>query len=475
MKDVCKRIQSNGWRALLVGGAVRDMVQGLAPKDLDIEVYGASPDALEAFLSTIADDGKVNAVGKSFGVLKCRINTQDYDFSCPRRENKVGQGHKGFIMEFDPTITPKEAAARRDFTFNALAYDPLSEEVLDFFGGKQDLENRVLRHTSDAFAEDSLRVLRGMQFAARFDLTVADETAELMQTLSPDDLAIERIFGEWEKLLLKGKKPSAGLQLLRRVGWLPKELEALVGCAQDAEWHPEGDVFEHTCQALDAAAEVCMKEGITGVDRMAVMLAALVHDMGKPAVTTINAAGRIVSPGHAADTSSMESFMCGIGVGEELLQNAVLLAKEHMAHLQQVSQRMVRRLAARLSPMNIKLWSVVVEADHSGRGSLEKGLPDAAKQVLELAEEQQVLAGKPAPVWQGRDLIAIGMQPGRQFGEILRALYEAQLDGTLREAEERLLELHTSSVAITVHCGPGSGNWKHAGRLGKVGGSAKSH
>ena len=180
-------------RAYLVGGCVRDSLLGIAHKDFDLEVYGVDYETLARELSVY---GRVDLVGKSFGGIKFSSARGDqWDFSLPRRDSKVASGHQGFQIEFDPDISPKEAASRRDFTINALAFDPRTGDYLDFFGGRADLRNRVLRHTSPAFVEDPLRVLRGMQFAARFDLTPALETVELCRSISRtfSELAVERV------------------------------------------------------------------------------------------------------------------------------------------------------------------------------------------------------------------------------------------------------------------------------------------
>jgi len=158
LEEVIRALHSNSLRAIVVGGAVRDALLGLQPKDFDIEVYGASYDRLTEFLSGL---GRVDLVGKAFGVVKLfRGSFGEVDFSIPRRESKVGLHHRDFRTAFEETITPQEAASRRDFTINAIAYDPLRDELLDFFGGAEDLKNRVLRATSAAFREDPLRVLR---------------------------------------------------------------------------------------------------------------------------------------------------------------------------------------------------------------------------------------------------------------------------------------------------------------------------
>lgn len=235
----------------LVGGAVRDLVQGRDPKDLDLEVFGITPARAEQALATF---GPVNAVGRSFGVFKVSVDGMDFDVSLPRRDNKIAEGHKGFEVTVDDGMTIAEAAARRDFTMNAMAVDVLTGELHDPFQGRADIEAGILRHTSEHFAEDPLRVLRAMQFAARFDMVLAPETAMLCRALVAEaaSLPMERVWGEWEKMLVKGQNVAAGLRVLQDSGWLAvfPELHALVGLAQNPEWHPEGSVFNHVLAAV---------------------------------------------------------------------------------------------------------------------------------------------------------------------------------------------------------------------------------
>ncbi|MDR2844503.1 MAG: polynucleotide adenylyltransferase, partial [Puniceicoccales bacterium] len=264
-----------GGRPLLVGGCVRDALLGARPKDVDIEVYGLEPVALERALRRRF---AIVSVGQSFGVFKLKEHA--VDVSLPRRESKAGAGHRGFTVQGDPHMDIADAAARRDFTVNAIYWDPQTGAVLDPHGGRRDLAERVLRHTSAAFAEDPLRVLRAMQFAARFLLTPAPETVALCSQIEPEGLPPERIFEEWSKLILKGVKPSRGLAFLRDCGWVSyyPELVALVGCEQDPHWHPEGDVWNHTLHCLDAFAE---KRTGDAWEDLVVGLAVLCHDLGK--------------------------------------------------------------------------------------------------------------------------------------------------------------------------------------------------
>ena len=215
VKVVAELVKRAGGRALLVGGCVRDGLLGLNPKDFDIECFGISGQDLQRALEA---EFELDLVGISFGVIK--LKHLEIDVAMPRRETKLGLGHRAFGMEYDPTLTIEEASARRDFTVNAIYSDPLTGEILDPWNGRADLEKRILRHVSPHFVEDPLRVLRGMQFVARFDLTPAPETIEVCRTMTPEGLAPERLFGEWEKLLVQGVKFSKGLNFLKDVGWV---------------------------------------------------------------------------------------------------------------------------------------------------------------------------------------------------------------------------------------------------------------
>jgi len=236
---LARAVHAAGGRALVVGGCVRDELLGRTPKDYDVEVYGLDGAVLRGLLESF---GRVDTVGESFTVYK----VAGLDVSLPRRESKTGRGHKGFTVEGDPHLSIEDAARRRDFTINAIARDPLTGAILDPFDGRDDLHARRLR-VVDArrFGDDSLRVLRALQFAARFDLTVDDDTKALLRGIALDDLPAERIWGEVEKLLLQAPRPSVGLALALELGVVDNlwpELRPLVGCPQEPEWHPEGDV-----------------------------------------------------------------------------------------------------------------------------------------------------------------------------------------------------------------------------------------
>src|SRR6185295_17280956 len=242
MADVlllARAIHEAGGRALLVGGCVRDALMGAEAKDWDLEVYNLEAARLREILDQF---GPVNVVGEAFTVYKLGNHL---DVSIPRRERKSGYGHKGFVIEGDPSMSVAEATRRRDFTINAILEDPLTGELIDPFDGRRDIEQHVLRAVSkDTFAEDSLRVLRAAQFAARFEFDIEADTVELCRAIDLSDLPAERIWGEIEKLLLRAARPSIGLEWLRRLGAIEKlflEIQSLIGVPQDPEWHPEGD------------------------------------------------------------------------------------------------------------------------------------------------------------------------------------------------------------------------------------------
>jgi tRNA nucleotidyltransferase (CCA-adding enzyme) len=276
LPSLTKCLLKSGGKAYLVGGSVRDLHRGEFSADLDIEVFGLDGNALETALRSFSSFDKV---GQAFGVYK--LKGLPVDVSLPRSEEKTGDGHRDFAIECHPNMRIGDAALRRDFTINAIYLDLETGISIDPTGGIHDLQNHLLRHVSSKFSEDALRVYRAMQFIARFNLDCDPETVRLCQSLRGDDLPRERVFAEFEKLLLLGSNIAQGLEFLREVGWLRyfPELEALIDCEQDPQWHPEGDVWTHTLLSLNAFAN--QRSGDERAD-LIVGLAVLCHDMGKP-------------------------------------------------------------------------------------------------------------------------------------------------------------------------------------------------
>ena len=435
VQSIARAVRAAGGCAYMVGGAVRDLILGgRTVKDVDLEVYGLEPELLKR---VVGERFAFDECGLSFGVLK--IKDFDIDVSLPRRESKRGIGHKGFLVDSDPFLPIPEAASRRDFTINAMYYDPLADVFEDPFGGIEDLRRRVLRHVSPKFVEDPLRVLRGMQFIARFDLHPAPETVEICRTVTMEDLPPERLFEEWSKLLVKGLHIARGLAFLRDTGWVRyfPELQRLINCEQDPKWHPEGDVWNHTCLCLDAFAR--RRVGDYGED-LIVGLAVLCHDFGKPDTTARDpVSGHIRSLGH--DEAGVEptlSFLRRLTNEERILREVPPLVQYHMqpfslwcAH---AGDAAVRRLA--LKVIHIDRLLRVARADDEGRppelsGGTSNG--EDLKWLGEVAERLRVADAAPKPILLGRDLIALGYKPSPQFGKWLDACFKAQLDGAFAD------------------------------------------
>lgn len=419
----------------LVGGCVRDALLGIPNKDFDVEAFGVAYEQLVAALSRW---GRTDLVGKSFGVIKAV--TRDgltFDVSIPRRDSKTAPGHKGFEVAFDNSITPREAASRRDFTINSLMFDPRKRELLDFFGGVDDLKNQILRSTSAAFVEDPLRVLRGMQFVSRFALTPAPETIQLCRTMKSgfSELAVERVRDEWFKWASHSIVPSAGLHFLAATEWIEHfpELNALRGVPQEPEWHPEGDVFVHTGHCCDALITLPAWQRADRESRIVYMLAVLAHDFGKPQTThegLKDGRKRIVSPGHEeAGGPLAEIFLQRIDAPSAIRERVIPLVVNHLVHLQTITDRSVRRLAKRLEPETINGLCLVMTADSMGRPPKPQVAPDGVLELQAMAASLELQAKAPKPILLGRHLIDLGLKPSPEFGAILRQAFEAQLEG----------------------------------------------
>lgn len=431
-----------GGRPRLVGGCVRDWLLGLEPKDFDIEVYGLDYEAMGRALSPF---GPTDLVGRSFGVLKVRLEGAEYDFSLPRRESKTGAGHRGFAVAPDPELTEAEAAARRDFTLNAIAYDPFGHRVVDPHGGVEDLKKKILRHTGPAFVEDPLRVLRAFQLAARFDFTLAPETAALCRSISASygELPVERVWSEWDKWATKAVKPSLGIRALKQCDWLKHfpETAALDGVPQEPEWHPEGDVLIHTNHCLDALVGLTAWRDGSPDTRRILSFSVLAHDFGK-AITTKQAERRgmlrWVSPEHeAAGGPLTETFLQRIGAPLDLIPRVRQLVVNHLLHHQGAEEyrdTTVRRLARKIEPATIDELIAVMQADHLGRPPLVSTETVRRLDHLRTAAKRLALEhASPKPIVLGRHLIALGLTPGPGFKPALDAAFESQLDGAFMD------------------------------------------
>lgn len=448
--------EPRGIPAYLVGGAVRDALLGMNGLDYDTEVYGIS---LEKLSEILLPFGKVCTVGKSFGVVKLKTQSGGYyDFSIPRKDSKLSPGHRGFQIEHDPDLNPRDAASRRDFTINAMMYSFKDQTVLDFFNGQNDLEHRVLRHTSPAFIEDPLRVLRGMHFASRFNLRAAPKTISLCKSILPSyrELSLERIYNEWLKWATRSVTPSLGILFLEQTQWIEHTpgLARLRNCPQDPIWHSEGDVLTHTLLACDQLVQQPEWNKLDPSTRAILLFAALCHDFGKPDTLVFEheeGIRRVRAKGHAAaGISHIEGFLSQIGIPETLRKRVLLLTENHMFGVDapELSEKSLRRLAHRLHPERIENLLCLWAADRAGRYSLSPhkkkklGVGESILRMKKMAEDLQITHGAPAPIIKGKMIILeTGLSPGPRIGIIQSIAYEAQLDGEFHDEESALLWL----------------------------------
>lgn len=421
-------IIEQGGRALLVGGSVRDLLLKLPVKDIDIEVHNLS---LENLASLLRNFGIVDAVGKSFGVL--RIQGLDVDWSLPRTDSS---GRKPQVA-IDPYMSIQDAFRRRDLTINAMGIDLATYELIDPFHGQQDLQRGILRATDPAlFVEDPLRFYRVMQFVGRFAMQPDNELNTLCASMDLRDISRERIEVEFEKLLLRSARPSLGicwLQTVHRLQEILPEVYALIGVQQDPVWHPEGDVFEHTMQALDVAA--VHKEHVRW--SLAYMWAVLCHDLGK-VTTTKFFKGRWHSYGHdVVGADIAKKMLKRITHNADLITTVSVLVRYHMRPLvfskQHAGAPAYKRLAFNLMPYaTIQMLCAVAYADRLGRKP-PSGAINEAEQLQGLAlfeanaKKYGVYDGVEKPLLQGKDFLDV-VQPGPELGKLVKKAYELQIE-----------------------------------------------
>lgn len=438
---IAEDVKAAGGRALIVGGFVRDKFLGQVSKDIDLEVYHLP---LTKLRQVVSRGRRTNEVGRAFGVLKVVVgNGLDIDIAPPRRDSKIGEGHRGFNTEFDPDLSITEAARRRDFTMNSIGVDPLTGEVFDPFGGREDIRQRWLRVTdSEKFGEDPLRILRAMQFAGRFQmklepasLKICQENLEYVKTLSR-----ERLYQEWHKLLWKSERPSIGLDVGKKIGLFKKyypELEILSSLPQNPEWHPEGDVWVHTKRVVDAMAQIIRREKLLEEQAIRLMFAALAHDLGK-GNTTIEKEGKYVSYDHEkTGVEITKTFLEKLTNQTAWIKKILPLVAEHMWTINmakdrdKISDGAIRRLANRTAPASIQELIWVGEADQRGCGvplsqRREKDFSAGGKFILGdwLLERSKILGiekGKPALLTRGQDWLNWGCEKkfGKSIGELI--------------------------------------------------------
>ena len=423
VKKITEYVNEAGGKVFYVGGCVRDRLLGIDNKDVDIEVHGISPEDLYSILEKV---GEPLAYGKSFGVFALR--GEDIDIAMPRRERAVGKGHRDFVVDVDPFIGTREAARRRDFTINALMENAMTGEIVDHFGGQEDLKAGIIRHIDPAaFVEDPLRVLRGAQFAARFGFGIAPDTVELCRGIDLSTLSKERVEEELRKALLKADKPSIFFEAMREMDqldhWFP-ELKELIGLEQDPVFHPEGDVWTHTMEVIDRAAGYRDKVS----EPFSFMLLALTHDLGK-IVTTEEKNGRIHAYEHETKGLPLvESFLRRILNENDVIDYVLNMVPLHMkpnvaAHSKPALKSTNRMFDQAEAPEDL-IWFAA--ADRPIFAGEEAFSGDTEFLLERLAAYDEIMA---RPHVMGRDLIAAGLEPGEDFSEILEYAHKLRLAG----------------------------------------------
>ena len=425
---IAEYVREAGGRTFYVGGFVRDRLLGIDNKDVDIEVHGITPEMLYDILEKV---GEPLSYGKSFGVYA--LKGEDLDIAMPRRERATGTGHRDFEVDVDPFIGTREAARRRDFTINSMMEDVLTGEIVDHFGGRRDLDEGVARHIDpDTFIEDPLRVLRGAQFAARFNFAIAPDTIELCRGIDLSTLSKERVEEELKKAILKAEKPSVFFESLRKMDqldiWFP-ELKQTIGLEQDPIFHPEGDVWTHTMEVIDRAA--VFRDCVSEPYRF--MLLALTHDLGK-IVTTAEKNGRIHAYEHEIKGMPLVEEFIGRLTNEKEIKDYVFnMVPLHMrpnvaAYSKPVLKSTNRMFDAAVAPADLIWFAEADKPVFSGTDAFS-GDKEFLLERLEAYEETMA-----KPYVMGRDLIEAGLEPGEDFGEILAYTHKLRLAGIEKES-----------------------------------------
>ena len=402
--EIARAVADEGGACYLVGGWVRDAMLGIPSKDVDVEVHRLPEERLERLLRRF---GRPSSVGRSFGILLMKVDGEEVDFALPRVERKTGGTHRDFAVRTDPEMGFAAAAARRDFTINAMGLKLPELELCDPYGGEKDLGAGLLRHVGPAFGEDPLRALRGAQFAARFGLEIVPETLEICSEQDLSALSVERIDEEFRKLLLKPERPSVGLEAL-------KKMELL-------RFFPELDLpdgpWARTLRAADAAAR--LRGGLPGESRLPLMLAALCSELELPAADAL-----------------LERLTRDLRVAKAALARVARIPSLRAFAADPGSDAFGRPWARRLA-LDLPLADALALLGALGAASGD-AVPDAAPRLRALAGEAGVLEAPPKPWLQGRDLSALGMKPGPKMGEVLREAFEKQLDEEFSSPEEAL-------------------------------------
>ncbi len=421
-REVAQRLRAAGQIAYFAGGCVRDMVRGLAAQDFDVAT-DATPDVVQkTFAHTYA-------VGAHFGVVVVVENGFNFEVATFRSDGAYLDHRHPVDVRFS---SPEEDAKRRDFTINGMFFDPEKNEVIDFVGGRADLKAKMIRaigEPGERFGEDRLRMLRAVRFATVLDYKIDNRTwdALVANAASINEISAERIREELVRIFLSANRVR-GWDLLDESGLLRTilpELEAMKGCLQPEQFHPEGDVFQHTRLMLEL-----LPENVS----VPLVFAVLLHDVAKPVTATVDETGRIRFNGHDRIGAAMtESIMERLRFSRAEIDATVEMVRQHMVFKDVPKMRVakLKRFMARPTfEEELELHRVDCASSHQMMDNYEFLL----RKREEFANEPII----PPPLVRGDDLIALGMKPGPKFGEILEAVETRQLEGALKDREEAL-------------------------------------
>ncbi len=426
---------TEGGIAYMVGGPVRDGLLGKAQgKDIDLLICKIPFEKLKQFLSR---RGEIYLVGQSFGVIKFKPSGDGrvIDISLPRKERSTGTGHRDFAVDFDPDIPLEVDLGRRDFTINAMARDCLTGELIDPFGGRKDLADRVLRMISPSgFSEDPLRMMRGVQFMARLQLTVQPDTEKSMTEQSHliNSVAAERLAEELNKLLL-AENPSPGFRLMQRTGLLRQvlpEIETTVGVTQPGGYH-RWDVFEHTLQTIDNAPL-----------SLPVRLAALFHDCGKPATKVDTDSGASFYGHDRLGRDLASKALKRLRYAGDIIETVCILVEKHMFS-ENAGEKGIRRLISKVGIDKIYDLIDLRKADTlaQGMGQTIDGIEEFRARVKAEIEKKSAFGLKDLQI-DGNDIKnLLGIGEGPLVGVILNELFEQVLDEPALNDRQKLMQL----------------------------------
>jgi poly(A) polymerase len=417
---IVRRLAEAGHRALFAGGCVRDMLRGEEPHDYDVAT-DATPEEVQALFE------RTVAVGSRFGVIIVVLGEDQFEVATFRTDEGYSDGRHPDAVHF---ADAEDDAQRRDFTINALFYDPIEQEVLDFVGGDEDLKAGVVRAVgdpNDRFTEDSLRMLRAVRFAARLGFRIEERTLAALRRHAPRIRAVsaERIRDELARLLT-GPNPGGGLTLARDtglLGYILPEVQAMVGCEQPEEFHPEGDVFVHTCKALE----------LTEAPSVTLAFGVLLHDVGKPA-TRSEGADRTRFHRHDKAGADLARGICErlrFSTAETERISDLVASHMRFMHVQDMRLSTLKRLLRRPDiEEHLELCRVDCLASHADLTNY-----DFCREKLATLKEGEI---RPPRLLSGQDLIDLGYRPGPLFAQILDRVEDAQLEGEMTTREEAL-------------------------------------